>query len=350
MLVGGGIAPAATRSPGGPLSIDERIGYQAAIEQVRYRHRIWPTENPAPKPTFEELMPPTALDAKVDDYLRKSHALEARWKRPVTALQLQAEMDRMARDTKDPTTLQELFAACDNDPHVIAECLARQSLVDREIHDWYVSPNVRFDTWWGRARERFRSAVAEPPEDGYRFPMVRAAGPCTPDSWHTMSFAPAVRSQHTAVWTGSEMIVWGGRNASGALNTGSRYAPSTDSWVPTSMGPNVPDPRYGHTAVWTGTEMIVWGGPYTNTGARYDPTNDSWTATSYGANVPAARGWHTAVWTGTELIVWGGIGAADTSTPEAGTTLRRMLGQRPASTRTHRRAVRITRRCGRAAR
>ena len=43
------------------------------------------------------------------------------------------------------------------------------------------------------------------------------------------------------------------------LNTGGRYNPSTDSWTATSTT-NAPDGRYGHTAVWTGSEMIVWGG------------------------------------------------------------------------------------------
>ena len=36
-----------------------------------------------------------------------------------------------------------------------------------------------------------------------------------------------------------------------------------------------------HTAVWTGSEMIVWGGTganYFNTGGRYNPNTDSWTA------------------------------------------------------------------------
>jgi len=28
----------------------------------------------------------------------------------------------------------------------------------------------------------------------------------------------------------------------------------------TSQGANVPSPRYQHTAVWTGTQMVVWGG------------------------------------------------------------------------------------------
>ena len=58
------------------------------------------------------------------------------------------------------------------------------------------------------------------------------------------------------------MIVWGGFNTSSPpyrLNTGGRYNPSTDSWISTSLV-NAPSPRDYHSAVWTGTEMIVWGG------------------------------------------------------------------------------------------
>jgi N-acetylneuraminic acid mutarotase len=107
------------------------------------------------------------------------------------------------------------------------------------------------------------------------------------------------------------MIVWGGLGTGFVyLNTGGRYNPSTDSWVATSTGANVPDARSGHTAVWTSSEMIVWGGDdgsYVNTGGRYNPTADSWTATST-TNAPDPREVHTAVWTGSELIIWGGIG------------------------------------------
>ena len=92
------------------------------------------------------------------------------------------------------------------------------------------------------------------------------------------------------------------------FDTGGRYNPSTDSWIATSTT-NAPIGRYGHTAVWTGTEMIVWGGyspaNYLNTGGRYNPTTDSWTATST-TSAPSTRWGHTAVWTGSEMIVWGG--------------------------------------------
>ena len=57
------------------------------------------------------------------------------------------------------------------------------------------------------------------------------------------------------------MIVWGGQDGWGGpiLNTGGRYNPSTDSWTATSTT-NAPEGRIDHTAVWTGSQMIVWGG------------------------------------------------------------------------------------------
>ena len=56
------------------------------------------------------------------------------------------------------------------------------------------------------------------------------------------------------------MIVWGGFSPDhGSFNTGGRYNPSTDSWTATSTT-NAPSARAFHTAVWTGSEMIVWGG------------------------------------------------------------------------------------------
>ena len=107
------------------------------------------------------------------------------------------------------------------------------------------------------------------------------------------------------------MIVWGGDDRFVTqTNTGARYNPATDSWQPTAQA-GAPTARHLHTAVWTGSEMIIWGGgsgsTIFNTGGRYNPLNNTWTATSTTA-APGARSSHTAVWTGTEMIVWGGSG------------------------------------------
>src|SRR5439155_11435524 len=98
------------------LTLEDRVRAQRAIEQVYWNHRIWPGENPQPKPPLEQVIPDAAIRAKVEDYLRKSRALERLWKRPLAGDQLQAEIDRMARDTRQPGVLSELFAALHEDP------------------------------------------------------------------------------------------------------------------------------------------------------------------------------------------------------------------------------------------
>lgn len=132
------------------------------------------------------------------------------------------------------------------------------------------------------------------------------------DAWTATSNVnpPAARRDHTQIWTGKEMIVWGGYDyiLQEFLSSGGRYNPTTNDWTPTSTT-NAPNPRTDHTAVWTGMEMIVWGGTdndnFFDDGGRYDPATESWTATST-VGAPLGRIWHTAIWTGTEMIVWGG--------------------------------------------
>jgi N-acetylneuraminic acid mutarotase len=121
--------------------------------------------------------------------------------------------------------------------------------------------------------------------------------------------APTPRRRHAAVWTGKEMMVWGGYddNENNWSNTGGRYNPITDTWTQISI---IGAPRLiGQNAVWTGTEMIVWGGyqdndNWSNTGGRYNPTTNTWTEIST-IGAPRLIG-HNAIWTGTEMIVWGG--------------------------------------------
>jgi hypothetical protein len=67
------------------------------------------------------------------------------------------------------------------------------------------------------------------------------------------------------------MIIWGGSDGVNALGTGGLYSPVTDTWAATSTTES-PSPRYYFTAVFTGTEMIVWGGAGGgNTGGVYTP-------------------------------------------------------------------------------
>jgi hypothetical protein len=288
------------------LTFEDRVAYQRAIEEVYWRHRIWPKECPDPKPSLDGVFPRAQLETKVQDYLRDSQMLEDHWQRPITTEQLQAEMDRMAKHTKQPEVLRELFKALGNDPFAIAECLARPALAERNLA--VVAPRTQpMEVSRGMVEAPIHKA-AYAASASYTLPSIsNKPNGCIDDSWTATSTtnAPSPREEHTAVWTGTEMIIWGGGS-----NTGGRYDPSTDTWTATSTT-NVPDARGYHTAVWTGTEMIVWGGggngSYLNTGGRYNPATDSWTATST-ANSPDGRLIHTAVWTGTEMIVWGGQG------------------------------------------
>lgn len=130
------------------------------------------------------------------------------------------------------------------------------------------------------------------------------------DSWRpiTMTGAPAGRHSASAVWTGTEMIVWGGFGQSGALTDGARYNPTTDTWAPISSA-GAPSGRTRQATAWTGTEMFVWGGiagiNVLQDGARYNLMNDTW-QTLPGAGDPSRRQGHTATWTGTSVVVWGG--------------------------------------------
>jgi FG-GAP-like repeat/Galactose oxidase, central domain len=152
-------------------------------------------------------------------------------------------------------------------------------------------------------------------DSGSTLPLAGAIYDPEIDTWAPMSTAggPAAgRAWHTAVWTGSKMIVWGGWDgaAGSDVNTGWAYDPVTDTWTGLSTA-SAPSARDNHTAVWTGSKMIVWGGwgpgpGDLDTGGIYDPRRDAWTATSL-TGAPEARPDHRAVWTGRKMIVWGGI-------------------------------------------
>jgi N-acetylneuraminic acid mutarotase len=302
------------------LRFAERVAHQRAIEDVYWRHRIWPKERPDPKPSLDAVMPQSQLEKKVTDYLQRSQDLENYWQQPISAEQLQAEMERMAQHTKQPEVLRELFEVLGNDPFVVAECLARPVLTERLVVDLSAQDKrSRFES--ARSKGLRSVLMATTVANGaYTLPRIAEGNPpCTDDTWTATSTtnAPVARYFHTAVWTGSEMIVWGGFDGVvGEFNTGGRYNPSTDAWTATSTT-NAPEARDSHTAVWTGSEMIVWGGydgtNYVNTGGRYNPSTDAWTATST-TNAPTGRYAPTAVWTGSEMIVWGGFNGSDLNT------------------------------------
>ena len=206
------------------LTFAQRVAYQRAIEEVYWRRPYLAKENLNPKPPLDAVMSQAELENKVTDYLRDSQALENNWQRPITGEQLQAEMDRMARDTKQAEVLRELFEALGNDPFVIAECLARPTLVERDFAIAETGTPSLEDSR-GKVQTKSRNV----PNAKYTLPTISyAATGCTPDTWTRTSTAdaPTRRVNHTAVWTGSEMIVWGGSDSRQPSNTGGRYNPS----------------------------------------------------------------------------------------------------------------------------
>ena len=51
------------------LTFAQRVSYQRAIEEVYWRHRIWPKERPDPKPSLDAVISHAQLEKKVEDYV-----------------------------------------------------------------------------------------------------------------------------------------------------------------------------------------------------------------------------------------------------------------------------------------
>ncbi|MGH9040459.1 MAG: Kelch repeat-containing protein [Acidimicrobiia bacterium] len=123
------------------------------------------------------------------------------------------------------------------------------------------------------------------------------------------------RSQHSAVWTGDEMVIWGGsRGSTGGLDDGAAYRPSTGTWRRLPQAPI--QARSGHIGVWTGREMLVWGGSGSGIGvaagpeadfpdgAAWSPDANEWRRIRTFPLVPRSE--MAAAWTSRQLVVWGG--------------------------------------------
>ena len=195
-----------------------------------------------------------------------------------------------------------------------------------------------------------------------RVGQMCSAGACHGWGVLTTTGAPPARSQHTAVWTGTRMIVWGGNDGMNEVNTGGVFDPATNTWTATSLT-GAPGARRGHAAVWTGSRMLVWSGYRAGTGwltdgGLYDPTTDTWAplpgtspagrsrfpyayddtdhrmfvfggwdatsvrgdgalfdgttwSTTSTTGDPSARRYLPMVWTGSRFLVWGGENATN---------------------------------------
>jgi N-acetylneuraminic acid mutarotase len=124
------------------------------------------------------------------------------------------------------------------------------------------------------------------------------------DRWIPMAPAPLKpRAGHVAVWTGREMIVWGGatlKEGPVAFPDGAAYNPATNTWRKIGVAPLHAGARF--TAVWTGKQMLVWGGTR-GEGAAYDPATNRWSKIPPSPLPPLSA--PTSVWTGRLMLSWG---------------------------------------------
>ncbi len=191
--------------------------------------------------------------------------------------------------------------------------------------------------WGGGAcsGDQCTSALAAPLSDG-------AAYDPAAERWRNLPQAPlAARLRPQTVWTGKEMIVWGGNAADAALADGAIYNLETNQWRGMSAAPLTG--RFGAAAVWTGQDLLIWGGGEGgqtarinfNDGAAYHPETNSWRKLS--PSPLAARSAITGVWTGKEMIVWGGFNGDDSFDDGAafnpGTNAWRPIAKGPLSAR-----------------
>lgn len=133
------------------------------------------------------------------------------------------------------------------------------------------------------------------------------------NTWRPIAAMPTtVAYDPTAVWTGREMLVWSSIPAT--PGTAGRevvlaYDPVTNTWR--KLPPSGLTPRQGAMTIWTGSELVVWGGvnadwtaAYSD-GARLNPSTGTWRPLPP-APVPA-RGYAGAAWSDREVLLWGGI-------------------------------------------
>ena len=168
-----------------------------------------------------------------------------------------------------------------------------------------VAPRIAVPVWTGQ------EMVVWGGQSGSRYFDDGAAYDPVADRWRTLPASPLAARFTFAVWSGAQMLVWGGESSERAFDDGAAYEPATDRWTPLPRSPMAE--RRGFAQIWTGEEMVVWGGApgggagLLGTGAAYAPATGMWRE----IDPWPARLLPAALWTGQEAIVWGGIGSTE---------------------------------------
>ncbi len=289
---------------------DKSLHCQSSVKSFYWEQHQWPKDNPNPKPQFSEVFNLSDMKTIVENNLRKETLLHDIFDIEINNSQLQKELNRIVHNTGTPEKLMKIFQLFNNDPSSIVECVVRPTLVNQLIWENRNEITKEILTYHEFPASQFMI------DTEFDLPLLTQKTTSNSSDLKQVNnskfggVTPEHRQSHTTIWTGNEMIIWGGRNDNAQyLNSGGRYNSTTDSWSSISTL-DVPSARTGHTAIWTGQEMIIWGGSIaansrTNTGAKYNPLTDTWQQTSLN-NSPDSRGSHTAIWTGSQMIIWGG--------------------------------------------
>ncbi|MGQ0849655.1 MAG: hypothetical protein ACT4OP_11150, partial [Actinomycetota bacterium] len=112
----------------------------------------------------------------------------------------------------------------------------------------------------------------------------------------------APRAQFGQVWSGSEMLIWGGSapyRSAPLFADGAAFDPAANRWRMLAAAPL--GPRNNPLAVWTGREMIVFGSESKEV-ASYDPARDRWRSIPDLDWVPEPGS--SAVFAGGQVVLW----------------------------------------------
>lgn len=166
---------------------------------------------------------------------------------------------------------------------------------------------------WGGVEKFAVAGRGDPVNSGGMFDPVKKTWAATAIDENT----PAPRQFFSAVWGGESWLIWGGCGKVVGLdcdeyfNDGSIFHPATNSWE--KMAPSPLEARAYHSAVWTGKDLVVWGGRRDgriyNDGAIYNLKSNKWTKLP--AALSAGRFEHQAVWASDRMYVWGGLNNFD---------------------------------------
>ena len=128
--------------------------------------------------------------------------------------------------------------------------------------------------------------------------VPEAVAPMPVGGWRDIASSPlTAREDAGAVWTGSEFLVWGGRNDNFMYQQGAAYDPATDTWR------SIADNQWagiGSMSVWTGTQFVVI---WKLSGAVYDVATDTWSQDALAALDPDEfGGFLAAAWIDGQLL------------------------------------------------